>query len=69
MSEYSDYSEEDLRREKAWERWLESRPVCDWCETPIEEKVAFELDGKLICENCIDDYMDSNHKVYLGSGF
>ena len=66
MSEYSDYSEEDLRLTREYKRWLASRPICDWCEEPIEEKFAYKIEGKLICENCIEEYLDDNHRVYLG---
>lgn len=62
MCEYSDYSAEDLRREKDYERWLEGRPVCEYCLCPIEEKYAFWVDEKWICENCIDEYMNDEHK-------
>lgn len=62
MGEYSDYSAEDMRREKMYERWLETRPRCDYCCEPIEEESAYWIDERWICESCIDDYLNEYHK-------
>lgn len=65
MNEYSDYSAEDLWREKAYKRWLETRPICDYCGSPIEGENAYSIDGKMICEDCIEDYLDEYHRIVL----
>ncbi len=65
-TEYSDYSEEDLYQTKRYKEWLESRPRCDYCEEPIEEDFAYELDNQLICESCLLDYMRDYHRKRIG---
>lgn len=65
ITEYSDYSEEDARRAKEYKDWLERRPTCDWCMEPIEDDYAFEIDGQLICGDCIEDYLHEEHRVQV----
>ena len=60
MNEYSDYSAEDLRREKEWERWAETRPICDECLEPITTDYYCEIDGKCYCWDCIENHAVRN---------
>lgn len=46
-----DYRMNDHLREA--ERWLESRPVCDACGNPIQERKMYEIDNETVCPNCI----------------
>lgn len=55
----------DLARKEAEdERWLRSRPVCAWCGEPIQDEYAYEIDGELICERCIEDCRTSVPEEY-----
>jgi formylmethanofuran dehydrogenase subunit E len=38
------------------ERRLAGRPVCKDCGEPIQEDSAFYMDGRWICEACMEDY-------------
>lgn len=62
---YSDYSEEEVRRDRAYEKWLKTRPICDYCENPIEDEEAYTIDGKTICEGCIEEYLEEYHRLYI----
>lgn len=44
---------DDLAEEK-------KRPVCDICGDPIFDDVAYQINGLIICETCIDEA-----RVYL----
>ena len=46
-------------------RWLAKRPVCSRCGEPIQDEQLIEIDGELICLDCIrgmtkltDNYID-----------
>ena len=49
--------EEAERRNRKFE---ESCPICFGCDEPITSDVAWEIDGHLYCEECID-----NAKVFV----
>lgn len=54
-----DLAERHLREAAAAEeRWLATRPLCSECDEPITDDSCFEINGELICEDC----MDENHK-------
>lgn len=39
---------------KQQEEWLNSCPVCDCCGEPIQDDFCYEINGDLICEDCLD---------------
>ena len=45
--------EEAERRNRKFE---ESCPRCDNCGEPITSDIAWEIDGHLYCEDCMDDF-------------
>lgn len=49
------YMEHELEEERAYQRWLKKRPICDWCLEPIEEDYAYRIGDELVCEHCIED--------------
>lgn len=49
--------EEAERRNRKYE---ETRPRCCNCDEPITSDIAYEIDGNLYCEECMDDF-----KVYV----
>lgn len=48
--------EEQSRIDAENEKWLQKRPICSWCEEHIQDEYAYEVEGKLICPNCIEEF-------------
>ena len=44
------------------ERWLQSRPVCSECGEHIQDEDLFDIDGDLVCEECLSDYMKKHYQ-------
>lgn len=42
------------RYDRQQEEWLNSLPVCDCCGEPIQDDFCYEINGDLICEDCLD---------------
>lgn len=42
------------RYDRQQEEWLNSLPVCDCCGEPIQDEYCYEINGDLICEDCLD---------------
>lgn len=61
VDNYSLWEERDNEQEK----WLRSRPKCDYCKEHIQDEHAFEIDGYLICEECIEEYMKKHYRVNI----
>lgn len=61
MFEYSDYDSWE-----AYDDWLhrhdEPRPRCAYCGRTIEEPYAFEFDNGMVCEECVDEYVQENFR-------
>ena len=50
-----------------FERWdaeqaerLAERPLCSYCDEPIQEDSAFRINDELICEECMEQF-----RVYI----
>ena len=43
------------RNEREMERKLASRPVCEDCGNPIQDEFYFEVEGDILCEECMHD--------------
>ena len=56
---YSLWEEHDYEQEI----WLQSRPICEHCKEHIQDEDAIEIDGCLICEDCIGEYMKKHYGV------
>lgn len=52
------------QREAEEERWLKGRPQCENCREPIQDEVLFDIDGKLYCEECMNDLFRRNTEDY-----
>ena len=51
------------------ERWLELRPVCDYCNNYIQDDHYFEPEvGMIICDDCLRQYCVDNYKIEIGEG-
>lgn len=35
---------------------LAERPVCDYCDNPIQDDLYFEINGDKICKHCMETY-------------
>lgn len=44
---------------------LERLPVCDYCNEPIQDDVYFDMDGCLLCEECLNKYHKKNTYDYI----
>lgn len=54
---------DDPERDFLWysskqEAWLQKRPVCDCCGEHIQDEKALHIEGKWICNACIEDYTE-----------
>ena len=45
-----DFAFHDRQQEEA----LNKRPVCCYCGEPIQDDFCYEINGDLICEDCLD---------------
>lgn len=56
---YSDDPVRDFMMHDAKQtRWLKKLPVCAECGEPIQDEHCYEINGELICEDCLN----TNHK-------
>lgn len=44
------------RREVQLEKELALRPVCGYCDEHIQGEYCYEVNGELICEECMEDH-------------
>lgn len=44
------------RHEHRKQKWLDSRPVCDHCEDPIQDDHYYLINGDNICPDCMETY-------------
>ena len=58
MEAYDLWEMQDREKEK----WLQSRPKCDVCDEHIQDEYLYEIDGYLVCENCLEEYMKKNFR-------
>lgn len=48
--------EEQARIDAENENWLQKRPICSCCEEHIQDEYAYEVEGKLICPICLEEF-------------
>ena len=52
---------DDFNRRDAEEAaWLKSLPHCEDCGEPIQDEYYYNLDGEILCEDCMKD----RYRVY-----
>lgn len=51
------------RHDAEQEKRLQKRPVCSECGEHIQEDYLYEIDGDLVCQACLKDYMDKHYSV------
>lgn len=45
--------------ERAQARALAKLPRCSECDEPIQDDFCYEINGELICEECLNEYRKS----------
>lgn len=48
------------RHDREQQKWLDSLPVCDICDDPIQDEKYFHKDGENICLACLEQFMKHN---------
>lgn len=51
------------RHEREQERWLAKLPVCDYCEQHIQDDHYYEIDGEIICPDCLESYFRKENEL------
>lgn len=57
---YDQFQEDEARKQ----RWLDSRPKCDYCDRPIQDEKLCDFDGVLICLKCVEDHYTKDTEDY-----
>jgi formylmethanofuran dehydrogenase subunit E len=56
MSYRSENLAADIRRRlNDEEYWLTRRPICDECGEHIQDDHLYVINGKIMCESCVED--------------
>ena len=50
---YDAWKEHDRRQSRA----LRRRPLCERCGEPIQSEECYEINGELICLDCMKDFL------------
>ena len=58
IPDYNDYCDQHDREQQAA---LEKLPVCCECDEHIQDEVCYEINGELICPECLEN----NHKHWV----
>lgn len=59
---YSDDPAADfLRHDAEQAAILDKLPRCSECDEPIQSEVCYEINGELVCEECLEN----NHKKWV----
>lgn len=46
---YDAYKQHEAERES----WLSKRPICECCGEPIQDDYLYEINGDILCEECM----------------
>lgn len=58
----ADYARYDYERQKE----IDSLPVCEICGEPIQDDYLFDLEGALVCEECLKSEYRKPVENYIG---
>lgn len=64
MTGPDNYSEWE-HHERRQEAWLAKRPVCCYCEEPIQDDFFYEINGDYYCEDCLDMHFRKFTEDYI----
>lgn len=66
MARYTDDPIADFNdHDASVSKWLSSRPICDMCGEHIQDDYLFEINGELICEDCLKTYHRKHVEDYM----
>ena len=54
--------------DRAQAREMERLPRCSECDNPIQDDYCYQINGELICEECMKDYRISTEDFIGGAG-
>lgn len=44
------------RHERKQEKWLAERPVCYYCDNPIQDGHYYDINDEVICPDCMESH-------------
>ena len=53
------------RYEAEQQRRLERYPKCDYCDSHITDEFYYDLDGDIVCEDCLDRHFKKAVEDYV----
>lgn len=53
LADFDYYDAKEIER-------LSKLPTCEWCGEPIQDDYCYEINGEIICEECLND----NHRRF-----
>ena len=59
-----DYNDLLQAHEAEKEAWLDRRPKCERCRKPIQDDYLFDVDGKIYCEDCMNEKFRHSSEDY-----
>jgi formylmethanofuran dehydrogenase subunit E len=63
------YTDDPVADFEAWdgeqERKLEQLPICEYCNERILGDYLYEIEGCLVCEECLDRYFRKNVEDFM----
>lgn len=60
---------DEINRTEAFEAWLATCPICECCGEPIQDEDAYKIEGVLIHEDCVLDYLHEHCRVTVSEVF
>ena len=58
MDAYEAWERHDAEQEK----WLQKRPACCQCGEHIQEEHLYDIDGEVVCDDCLRNYIDKHYR-------
>jgi len=60
-----DYLDLYKRYEEDQERRLKHRPVCCICDEHVQDDFYYEINGEVVCRNCLEDHCKKYVEDYI----
>lgn len=51
--------------EDSWQEYLDSLPLCEICNEPIQQNKAVHYNDQWCCENCEDEFWENIREDFL----
>lgn len=65
MDYIPDYIDLHREHEARQQRELDKRPKCSECKYPIQDEECYEINGKLVCPQCLVDNHEKRTEDYV----